>query len=476
MINKSKYKPLKPPGKNSSGLVIWCGHCKRQIGGALCKGNDRQNNRPLSSCEHLDKHQYKVVVRLRGDKKKKKTKNLETRNLEDARIQASVIKKGIKGNLIQPASKVIPIREQISEHPLLLKDSLAEFTSFLNDANLPERRRKNRSKEYLKDIDRALEFLMQTLVNKGYNRETITVGDINDQVVEDIYSALYDKNFSGRTVNKYISTYFSFMKHYNKYHFSVINYFSHSAREQLTSNPEVITTEEFEALLAIVNPENDQRFYSMVRKKDGKRRMISRRVYRPWLVDAFRLFAETGRRREEVVKLRWNDIDEKEETITAEDYKSNRIKKRFGNNKRYIYIPITPTLKSLLKTLGYDQYKGTDKYILAPEIDTSRGRVISDIVTRAFSHYYAQLNTGKSITLKSLRKTYITELYKKIGPAARLITGHSSDAIMEGSYVDKRAISSRVSFEGVYPQSQRENELKDIRETNVNPQTKQPEI
>lgn len=462
MKHKNSIRPLKSPGKNSSGLTIWCGQCKRQIGQS-CQGK----NAAISSCDHLDKHKYKVVLRVPGQKQKKLTKNLETRNLDEARIQASILKMKIRENGNSKVEIERP-KPQNTEKPLLLSEAIANYKAYLDNENVPIHLQVERSNEFIKDVKRGLDYLSQRMVNIGHNLQTFRVSDLNDHVVGDIYAGLKERGFSARTVNKYMGYYFSFLKYYSTHHIPTINYFGHGKREPLSPKPQSISKQEFDDLIRIMTYENGFRYY------DGKKG--ERNFFRPYLPDAMYLLLETGRRREEVGKLKWTNVDEEEGVITTEDYKANRIKKLSGNKKKMIYIPLTPTLKSLLSRLGMEKYRGSDKYILAPESNVSRGRVFSDILTRGFSHYYAQLNTGKQLTLGSLRKTYITHLYKQMGPSARLITRHSSDAIMEGSYVNKKSIATNISFEGVYPQTKREDELKEVRNNNTQTPTQQPEI
>ena len=88
-----------------------------------------------------------------------------------------------------------------------------------------------------------------------------------------------------------------------------------------------------------------------------------------------------------------------------EDYKvKNRIQNRISDEeKKFNYIPITESLGKLLDELGYKKYLNTDSFILAPDIKISRGRIVSDTLSRGFSHYYDQLNTSRKLTFKSIK-------------------------------------------------------------------------
>ena len=113
----------------------------------------------------------------------------------------------------------------------------------------------------------------------------------------------------------------------------------------------------------------------------GKKRV--RNFYRPWLADAFRVALETGRRREEIINLKFSDIVMENNGVSfikAEDYKVNRIQNRKNESvKKYIFIPVTKSLKELLIHLGYEKYKETGNYILAPEIQNKRTRVMKEV-------------------------------------------------------------------------------------------------
>ena len=167
-----------------------------------------------------------------------------------------------------------------------------------------------------------------------------------------------------------------------------------------------------------------------------------RNFYRPWLADGFNLALETGRRREEIINLKFKDITEENGMpiyIVYEDIKVNKIQNRkTEKNKKFGYIPVTNNLHKLLIKLGYEENKGKDKYILAPEVEINRNRVMSDVLSRGFSHYYQQLNTGRQLTFKSYRKAHITSLSIHLiqSEAVKRVTGHSDSGVIEKHYID----------------------------------------
>jgi hypothetical protein len=146
--------------------------------------------------------------------------------------------------------------------------------------------------------------------------------------------------------------------------------------------------------------------------------------------------------------MKFNGIIEKENgvphTILIQDYKVNKSKGiSSSENLKMIHIPVISPLKNLLMELGYEKYKGQDKYILAPEESMQRDTMMN-FISKGFSHFYNQLNTGKDLRFYDLRKTYISHLFAKHGNKTRIITKHSGDDVMLNHYIDEKVISDVV--------------------------------
>lgn len=92
-----------------------------------------------------------------------------------------------------------------------------------------------------------------------------------------------------------------------------------------------------------------------------------------------------------------------------------------------------------LQRIGYNEYKGTDRYLIA--LDSLRTRAtLKDDMSKSFTHYYGQLNTGKNLSFKHLRKTYITMLNNYTNGSAEIITGHSGQGVIMNNYHDKKMV------------------------------------
>ncbi|MEI8226506.1 MAG: tyrosine-type recombinase/integrase [Bacteroidota bacterium] len=461
-------KPLFiPESKKWKGLKVFCYRCKTTVSG-ICK----ESGKPITQCKHGDQHKFKVVVHVPGTKKARRFKILETRDINEAIKQAIEFAKEVKSKEYEikkiKVKKPEPQKPDENENkPFLLIHALARYIGWLNNEGVPAHLRKERGKEHIKDVARAFKSFVECLKKNGYNLSTCTINEINNEMVGRVFSDIENKRFAPRTFNKYFSYYTSLLKWYaEEYDFPIRNYFEKVPRKNLNPKPEAIMFKEYKALLERITPENGVKEYQGGVKP-------SRNLFRSWLADGIRLGLETGRRREEITNLRWDDIHESNgiQYIKVEDYKVNRIQHRITESeKKYIYIPITESLERLLEDLGQERYSGTDNYILALEIKISRKRVMSDILSRGFSHYYKQLGTGRNLTFKCLRKTYITNLEIFMGRGnTKAITGHSDDQVIERNYLDKKEMAKAANSFQIFPNEEaRDQELKEVRTAKSN--------
>ncbi len=457
MPQMENYEPLDyPKSIRRANLHPTCGYCKMNVGGGICK----ENGRHIKYCEHLDKHYFKVYANVPGSDNKRKTKKLETRDANEAIKMAIDFEREVKKAIPQDyrsreiEKEIIKNDENI---PYLLIHILARYVAWLKNEGVPKSLAIHRTNDHLKDVERASLFLIQYLSSSGRDVNAFSVEKINRNLVGEVIDALREKGLSNRTINKYLTYYTSALKWYSEeFNFPVKNHFK-QIRYTLNPKPQAITKKEYEALLKIITPENGVRFYKGVKTK--------RSFYRYWLRNAFMLALETGRRREEIVRLRWNEVNILEGLITALDLKVNRIQHRNEEEeKKMIHIPITPDLMELLIELGYEKYKDTDKYILAPEDNMSRGRVTCDILSRGFSHYYSQLQTGRTLTFKDLRKTYATGMQRQMGDNSRYVLGHSSNEVKDRNYIFKKEMAKKGRNAKVFEDEiDRKNELEDFR-------------
>ena len=453
-------RPLQiPPNKKWKGLTVFCYRCNTNVS-EICK----ESNKSIKQCRNGSKHFFKVVIGIPGTNQRR-TKKLETRDINEAIQQAIDFEKEVKGG----APKSTPYKENkknvglaSDNKPRLLIHALARYIGWLHNEGVPAHLQKERSVEHIKDVERAFRLLVECLRNNKYDLNRFTVEDINDDMIGKVYEYLLNKKqFGNRSFNKYLSYYTSFLnQHMEEYNLPMRNWFERVKRKKVNTNPEAITQSEFYELLKIITPERGERNYeSGVKRK--------RQLYRPWLKDGIQLGLFTGRRREEIISLKFSDYVIKPdgtEYIKVEDYKVNRIQNRNDEEKKYIYIPVTNELRDLLFELGLDEKRNSNSFILAPEIVKHRVKNMSDALSKGFSHYYDQLKTGRKLTFKSLRKTYVTNLSLFMGGNAKAITQHSGDAVIEQHYLDKQAlVNAAQRFEVFHREQERKNEIETMR-------------
>jgi integrase len=200
------------------------------------------------------------------------------------------------------------------------------------------------------------------------------------------------------------------------------------------SNIEILTQSEFESILVSID-----RFDSKV--KLGGRGEV-KNMYFCWLKNAFKLFLLTGARREEVVELKWKDILVSENGIKFlmfENLKVERIKKFHDAPKKY--VPINKDLEDLLVEMGMNNIENPNDYILCPE-RRCNSQTLMDKVSKSFTHYKNGAGIDKDVSLKNLRKTYITWVNQTMGDETGLLTSHSTQKVLERYYLDPKVLSA----------------------------------
>jgi integrase len=418
----------------------------------------------LESCRFGDKHVFKVYVHVPGTKNKRKTKNLKSRDIDEAIQEAIEFQKEVKqGYKIPTTVRQYQSRiESANAWHYPVADAFARYIGWLNNENVPFHRRNELTDEYKKDVQRALEFCFHSLSKRGQG--TTGVEELNDDMMGYLYEDLTAKNFKSRTVNKYLSHLTSFLSwHMKEYKVPERNWFETIKREPEMHNPLTLTESEFKGLLAEAKkPGNGIEYYTHGNK-------LQRNYERPYMPDVFSFGLFTGLRRENLLMARFNNVEEENDIpviMKVPDIKVNRIRKlNKPENMKYIYVPVTKELRDILYSLGYEKYKGSDNFIIASEIKGDRTRAMSDLITRAFSHYYSKLNTGRKLTFKNLRKTYVTSLSLHYGDNAKAITGHSSNEVINEHYRSREVIAKAAAknFSVFSLENERNNELKQIR-------------
>ena len=67
---------------------------------------------------------------------------------------------------------------------------------------------------------------------------------------------------------------------------------------------------------------------------------------------------------------------------------------------------------------------------------------IHTFILDKFNIHIKSHGVSKSLSLKHLRKTYITQVYKLLANDTGLVTSHSSDKVLRNHYVEQKTLSA----------------------------------
>ena len=399
---------LKLPKNNRNGIKIWCRKC-------------RQNN---TGCKHYDYQNYRAtyIDPITG---KHKSKILVATQYEDAVIESINFKKGLKQQIHTPAS--------IIGNDYTLADGIVKYRMYLNGDSEYQQYNKNLTPKYIRE---TIGFLVQFHDSVRENRkiEWIKPPQINRADVSYFFGKIKEK-YHPKSVNNIIqslTTFFNFL--IDKEDIVMKNYFKECASLPVPKKTiKTIEKEDFEAILNAVDT-----YHPILVQNNGNKINL----YQTWMKDAFRLFLLAGGRREEIIYLRWSDIftlKNGTKFFMIGNLKANRIQK---TDKEFVkYIPIGADLEKVLMDMGMEHKKHSKERIIDPTEKYSNNTMMG-MITKAFSHFKKGAGIKSEITLKHLRKTYITWTNQVLGKDTGKITSHAGTKILNDHYLDPTILSA----------------------------------
>lgn len=446
----------------------YCYFCQRNIYKECRENGDRK---PLNKCKHTDRQVYKAYLPKKGEKGKRITRVLKAKTPDEAIIE--VIK--LKGASVEQKISAPTIGEKIVQRNsnYNLKQLMSRYVGFVS-GDLEFAPAKSKSMKW--DTCRTFK-QMTTFLARKQDMNTISVNELTVMHAGGFKDYLLKElQLQARSFNKAKTIFSGFYKYLSGYEgIELKNPFSIIPQEPTSSNIEIPTKEELQLILeAMENPEFGI-CRAMYRRK-GKIKFQNKQLFRTWLRPGTEFLVQSGRRAEEAIRVKWNNYHESAEGsyLQIEDFKVNRIKRLTGDRTKYIYVPVTESLRELLNRLGLEKFKGQDRYILAPDDPMDRN-TLNRFFTRAFTQFRKSAGVERDISLKSCRKFYITELVKHAGiSTAQLITGHSSPQIMKDAYINQKAIALSQSVKNFQPfvngvnGNERKNDLEKIRKQKSN--------
>jgi len=451
-----------PKRDRSKYEYVYCGKCKNTVNQSC-----GLSKKKISTCRYSRQHRYRASVYIPGSGNQRIRKNFVTRDYKEFQKQAREFVEQLEALNFQiedldaatkpketieiETRKAKPVTVETLDNsktvePLQPSDSITflavvqGFLDWLHDINVPKHKHKKLSEKYLKEIALYLKHFATAMVKNGMDPSTMPMADIGDDHVGAFHVWLETETnedgtlrFSNHSYNKGMA----FMRKLYRY---IIKHLKYDLEDPFIdvkeknikpSNVEMIELEEFKAMLRLVTKTN-----GMYKKFDrGKPRPLNH--FRPWLKNALRLLLESGERRDGVVLMRWNQVSD--EYIDVPNYKVGRIMKE--ENRKHRKVPMTRGLKKLLAELGYEKNKGSDNYIIAPE--QLNRTTLKNWMTRAFTHYWKLTGIEKKVTLKHLRKTYITLMYGRFGQLTGQITDQRMDTI-EDHYLSNKKLMKQA--------------------------------
>lgn len=395
--------------KNRNGIKIWCRKCRKHNNG--CKHYEHQNFRANYIDAITGKHKSKI---------------LEATDYDDALVEAINFKKGLdEQRNLTPTSTV--------GNDYDLATAIVKYQMYLSGDCEYQQYNKTLTPKYIKE---TVGFLIKFHDSVTENRKIrwIKPPQINRSDVSYFFGKMKEK-YHPKSVNNIIqalTTFFDFL--IEKEDLSMKNYFKECASLPVPKKTiKTINREEFEAILDAVDT------YTPILVQNNGRKI---NLYQPWMKDAFRLFLLAGGRREEIIQLRWNDIytlKNGTKFFMIGNLKANRIQK---TDKEYIkYIPIGADLEKALMDMGMEQKKHTNERIIDPTEEYSTNTMM-EMITKAFTHFKNGAGIKSEITLKHLRKTYISWTNQVLGSDTGKITSHAGTKILSDHYIDPTILSA----------------------------------
>lgn len=434
------------PNNKHKGLFIYCHVCKKHFSWTrktVLRNSKKVKEEPIcgetgknySTCKNFEKHRYKSRLHVPGSDGRKASKTHEATNYTDAVMQAIDFEKEFKVEL-QGFGQPIEIRNR-----QYLFDVQLRYIDFLDNIDVPEHQKNTLSDQRKNEIINCLKIFNEALEKHKINKKLFIVNRINDMHVGLFHDyLLVDKNYKGNTYNGKMSALKTFLSWViDKFSIDMKNPFEKVRMIPVMVKRDTITREEFKNLLKIIKPENGIEI-------QGK---YKRNRYKLYLKDALELALHTGGRREEVVGLKWNMIREKDDEPVYIEVPNLKVKRkkgeRFNTDVPPKIIPITKSLKNILYRLRYDINKGKDRYILNPDKRTDSSiKSMNDALSIGFSFFYKQLNTGRELQFKCLRKTYLTYLSSTLKGDTKRLSSHATDTVLKKHYIDERIVDKAI--------------------------------
>ena len=431
--------------KKTQGLKLFCASCRSEVGTTnVCI----ETKKSLRTCPNSHHHAFRVVV-YEPNSYKRRVKVLKTKDIDVAIKEAVQFREEVKSGKYQNNEIKNEIIKPEEKAPLTLIESMTYYISHLSGERGPAHTLHVRSTHHRNDVQNNMVMFAQVIKQNGVDPAKLSVYDITQNMIGYFHDYLWNtKKYKPKTYNRCINNVSGLFTYLNKFEGQNIrNPFDTVIRKRpIQKEPTFIEPHELQALLKIIKVESGKQIL-----KSGN----TKQRYFPFISIGIKLAYLCGLRREALVSLRYNSIKEDAEgrpiLITSKNIKVNKILHiEDSENQHTITTPVTPQLRRVLEEeLNYSQNRGSDKFLI--ESNLKRENIV-DILSKSFSHYWAQLGLEKKAEFADLRKSFINKMQLAMGDNARLVTGHQSNAVMDKHYLNKELFLKIASNKDIFPE------------------------
>lgn len=413
--------------KKFVGLHVICKKCSKLI---------EVNQDPYNGCNHpIDRQRYKAVVKINGVRK---TRDLKSLDYNEAVKELILFKDELKNPIFLSVDKV-------SDHNnYYFKDFVLMFSDWLENIDVPRHEQKQRSIKHIKETVGYIKKFEKYIQSKGIDTSSLRLTNITKHLLGDYYEYLEETTNKHSTFNHHIRALKSFYNFLiNEKGLDITDIPSKMKLKYESPNPVSISAEDFNRILLSITPENSIQVLGNGVKKNR---------YRSYTKNGIELCAYTGMRLEETSMLKYSDIhldsEGTPEYMIGTDLKFERAH-NWNNTKKpkQVYIPMSIDLLNLLERLDYKSNIGVDKYLIAGD-DKIERKTLAKQLSHSFSFYRDLAGVEKSISIKHLRKTFLTELHIQTGFTESMGYQKTNKVIID-NYIDKREVVKVATNKGL---------------------------
>lgn len=413
--------------KKFIGLHVVCKKCNKlvEVSQASYKG-----------CNHpINRQKYKAIVKTNGSRK---TRDLKAFDYNEAVKEVLAF----RDELSNPIKFEIPAAKVEVEYTLL-SDFIMMYSDWLENVDVPRYEQKLRSAKYIKETVGYIMKFGDFLKSNGQDLGKLSIYQIDKFMLGDFYEHLENTVKSPSTFNhnlRAIKNFYNFLV--NERELLIVNIPKKMKLKYENPNPTSVADQDFITLLSKINPEDSIQVLKSGTKKNR---------FRSYTKAGIELCAYTGMRLEEVVSIKYSDIELDEngevEYLIGTDLKFERAHNWDKTKaKKIVHIPLSPELKDLLTRLKYKENVEVDRYLIAGDESISRGSLAKQL-SHSFTFYRRKAELGEDFSIKHLRKTFLTKLHLQTGLTESMGYQKTSNVILK-NYIDKRDVVKEANRRG----------------------------